>query len=85
MQNVKTAISLHKSLFDQVDKLARELNVSRSRIFVMALEQFLRDYQDRELFQAINQAVKDAPPDKAEREQLRQIRQHHQRMVKNTW
>lgn len=85
MQNVKTAISLHKSLFEQVEKLACELNVSRSRIFVMALEQFIRDYQDRELFHQINQAVQDAPPDKMEREQLRQIRQHQRRMVKGEW
>ncbi|MBI4673779.1 MAG: hypothetical protein HY741_19195 [Chloroflexi bacterium] len=59
--------------------------MSHLRIFVKALEQFLRDYQDRQLSQAINQAVKDAPPDKAEREQLRYIRQHQRRMVEHTW
>lgn len=42
MANIKTAISLQKALFDQVDSLAREKKVSRSRLFVMALEDYLR-------------------------------------------
>ena len=85
MENVKTAISLRKSLFDQAEELARELNVSRSRLFVMALENYIREYQDKRLFDKINQSLLDAPPDKTERKQLAQIRKHHKRMVKGTW
>ncbi|MCC7162754.1 MAG: hypothetical protein IT331_09705 [Anaerolineae bacterium] len=85
MQNVKTAISLHKSLFDQAEALARELKISRSRLFVMALESFIRDYQDKRLFDRINQSVQDAPPDKTELKLREQTRRHHKRMVKGTW
>ena len=81
MANVKTAISLQKSLFEQVEILAREMKVSRSRVFVLALEYFIRDYQDRRLFDKINQAYQDAPPDKAERSRLRQIRRQHRRIA----
>ncbi len=85
MANVKTAISLQKSLFEQVEILAREMKVSRSRVFVLALEYFIRDYQDRQLFDKINQACQDAPPDKAERSRLRQIRRQHRRIVEGEW
>ncbi len=45
MANIKSAISLQKSLFDQVEALAHEKKVSRSRLFVMALEDYLRHEQ----------------------------------------
>lgn len=85
MANVKTAISLQKSLFEQVEALARELKVSRSRVFVLALENFIRDYQDKQLFDKINKAFEEAPPDKTERNRLHQIRRHHRRMVEGEW
>ena len=43
MANIKTAISLQESLFAQAEDLARDLNVSRSRLFVLALENFIRE------------------------------------------
>ena len=39
MASIKTAISLQQSLFEQVDTLARELQVSRSRLFALAIEE----------------------------------------------
>ena len=85
MANIKTAISLQKSLFEQVDALAREMKVSRSRVFVLALENFIREYQDRQLFDKINKAYEDAPPDNAEQLRLRQIRRQHRRAVEGEW
>ena len=85
MANIKTAISLPKSLFEQVEALAREMKVSRSRVFVLALENFLHDYQDRVLFDKINQAYEDAPPDETERVRLSQIRRQHRRIVEGEW
>ena len=85
MANIKTAISLQKSLFEQVESLAREMKVSRSRVFVLALENFVRDYQDQQLFDKINQAYEDAPPDKVERKRLHQIRRYHRRLVEGEW
>ena len=85
MANIKTAISLQKPLFEQVEALAREMKVSRSRVFVLALESYVREYQDRLLFEKINKAFEDAPPDKTERKRLQQIRRHHRRMVGGEW
>ncbi len=85
MANIKTAISLQKSLFEQVETLAREMKVSRSRVFVLALENFIRDYQDKQLFDKINKACEDSPPDEAERTRLNQIRRQHRRMAEGEW
>lgn len=85
MANIKTAISLPESLFAHVEKLAREMKVSRSRVFVLALESFVRDYQDRRLFDQINQAYQDEPPTEAEQLRLKQIRRQHRRVVDGEW
>ena len=85
MSNIKTAISLPESLFAQVDKLAHEMKVSRSRVFVLALESFVRDYQDRRLFDQINEAYTAEPETQAEQSRLKQIRRQHRRIAEGEW
>lgn len=80
MANVKTAISLQKSLFEQAETIARDMKVSRSRLFILALEDFILRHQNRQLFEEINRACGDAP-DSAERKRLRKMRRQHRRIV----
>jgi len=80
MQNVKTAISIQKSLFEQAETLARQMKVSHSRLFVLALEDFIRRQQNRELLLRINAAYTDAP-DAAEKALSCKARRHHRRRV----
>ena len=84
MANIKTAISLHKSLFEQVETLAREMKVSRSRLFALALEDYLRRRQNLQLLEMINQAYPDAP-DAPEQKRLRKMRRQHRKVVEGTW
>jgi|TARA_B100001971_G_scaffold172204_1_gene164767 metal-responsive CopG/Arc/MetJ family transcriptional regulator len=42
MSSVKTAISLDADLLERVNAVAENLNVSRSRLFVRAVEEFNR-------------------------------------------
>ena len=84
MSNIKTAISLQKSLFEQVDLMAREMKVSRSRLFVMALEDYIRRYQNQILLEKINQAYQDAP-DKVEKTRLRGIKKQQRKVVEGEW
>ena len=84
MANVKTAISLQQSLFEQVDALAQEMQVSRSRLFVLAVEAFIQCHQNRQLLVAINEAYDDLP-DPEEQSLRHQIRQQHRQMVKGQW
>lgn len=84
MANIKTAISLQKSLFEQVDALAHEMKVSRSRLFVMALEDFVRRYQNQRLLEKINAAYKDLV-DGDEQKRLRKTRRLHRKVVEGEW
>ena len=84
MANVKTAISLQQSLFEQVDALAKEMQISRSRLFVLAVEAFIQRYQNRQLLAAINEAYDDLP-DPEEKSLRPQMRQQHRQMVKGQW
>jgi len=63
MPVVKTAISLEKDLFDQVNKLANEIKVSRSRIFTLAIKEYLKKYENKRLLLQLNEAYDDFPDD----------------------
>jgi predicted transcriptional regulator len=82
--NVKTAISLPQSLIDQVNALAQEWQVSRSRLFVLAVEAFIQRHQNRKLLDAINEAYDDLP-DPGERSLHNRMRQQHRQMVEGQW
>jgi len=80
MQAVKTAISIEKSLFEQAEKMARTMKVSRSKLFVIALKDFIEHQKNRELLAQINAAYADEP-DTSEQTLLRKSRRQHRRMV----
>ncbi len=82
--NIKTAISLQKSLFEQVELLAHELKISRSRLFVLALEEFVHRYQNQQLLEQINLAYDDLP-DSVEQERLAKMRFQHRQIVEGEW
>jgi len=84
MTTIKTAISLPKSLFEQANALARELGVSRSRLFALAVEEYIQRYQNRRLLEAINAAYDDLP-DPEEQGRLQEMRARHRRMVEGQW
>ena len=59
--SVKTAISMQKELFQEVNKLASEMHVSRSRLFVMAVQDFIKKKESQDLLSQINNAFSDQP------------------------
>jgi metal-responsive CopG/Arc/MetJ family transcriptional regulator len=84
MASIKTAISLQESLLGKVDALAQELDISRSRLFVLAAEEFIQRHRNRELLEAINIAYDDSSD--TEEEMLRQKMRHkHRRLVERQW
>jgi metal-responsive CopG/Arc/MetJ family transcriptional regulator len=82
--NIKTAISLQKPLFEQAEALAQVLNVSRSRLFVLALEDFIQRYYNQQLLEQINRAYDDLP-DPTEQARLTQMRRQHHRLIEGEW
>jgi metal-responsive CopG/Arc/MetJ family transcriptional regulator len=84
MDHVKTAISLHKALFEQVEALAQEMHISRSRLFVLAVEDFIRRHESQRLLERINAAYADAP-DPVEQALRRRMRHQHRHVVEGEW
>lgn len=84
MAAIKTAISIQQSLFEEADALAQELEISRSRLFALAVEDFIQRYQNRQLLEAINDAYGDLPD--PEEQALRQhMRRQHRQIVEGEW
>ncbi len=54
---MKTAISLPDALFERVDALAAKMHLSRSQLYVQALERFLREHQDDRITEALNEYI----------------------------
>jgi len=84
MGSIKTAISLEKPLFEQIEALAKEMEISRSRLFGMAAKDFLERYKNRKLLEAINDAYCDMPSDE-ESELFAEMLDRHSDMVKEQW
>ncbi len=84
MQNIKTAISIQRALFQQAETLARRMKISRSRLFVLALEDYIHRQQNRELLMKINAAYSDEP-DAAEKTLRRRLKRTHRRIVEGEW
>jgi metal-responsive CopG/Arc/MetJ family transcriptional regulator len=84
MANIKTAVSIEKSLFEEAERIAHEMKVSRSSLFALALQDFIRHHQNQELLRRINEAYQDAP-DTDEQERLRKMRCKHRKAVESQW
>ncbi len=81
MLAVKTAISIDKNLFDQAENIARRMNVSRSRLFGLALQEFIEHQSNREMLAKINAVFSDEP-DETDNILQQKTRRQHRRIVK---
>ena len=81
--NNKNTVVLPRPLLKQVEGLARELKVSRNRVFAMSVEALQRR-RNRKLLEQINAAVADGP-DKTERELMRRMKPHYRKMLEGEW
>jgi metal-responsive CopG/Arc/MetJ family transcriptional regulator len=84
MQAIKTAISIEKNLFQQAEIIASTMQVSRSKLFVMALQDFIEHHKNKELLAQINAAYADEP-DSAEQTLRIKGRRLHRRIVGGEW
>lgn len=84
MTNVRTAISIPEALFERVDALAEKQQISRSRLFVLAVEEYLRQVENQELLQAINAAY-DEPPSPEEDVYRERMRRKHRQQMEGQW
>lgn len=82
MSNIKTAVSIKESLFKEAETLAKKLEISRSKLFAVALENFIRQQENRELLKKINEVHSQVfSPD--EESYRKQIRGYHRRSLED--
>ena len=84
MATVKTAISLRETLFEQASILAREMDISRSRLFALALEEFLARYENRQLLEQINHAIPESV-DEQDSDRLGRMRRLQRSQLEGEW
>ena len=84
MASVKTAISLDAPLLRQIDTVAAELNVPRSRLLALAAEEFLRRHENAKLLADLNRAHADGPTAE-EVEARRMWKRQHRRRLEGEW
>jgi len=56
---MKTAISLPDEVFEAADSLAVKLKMSRSQLYVTALEKFILENQDTDVTNRINKCIEE--------------------------
>jgi metal-responsive CopG/Arc/MetJ family transcriptional regulator len=54
MHTMKTAISVDDDLITEADRTAREMGVSRSRLFSLAIESYLRNREHERILEQLN-------------------------------
>jgi len=80
MSNVKTAVSIEKPLFVQAEKLAQQMNVSRSHLYSLALRMFVERHESAQMLRQLDRVYAEHPPS-AEEEQVLTAMQHHYRRL----
>lgn len=54
MTTVKTAVSIESELFKKAEDTAEKLNISRSRLFKLALENYISQYENLSILDRLN-------------------------------
>ena len=80
MPGVKTAISLDEELLLKVNSLADNLHVSRSKVFTMAVQDYLKKQENQYLLAQLNEAYEDFPSEE-ERGILKSMRVKQNRNI----
>ena len=83
MATIKTAISIDPPLLERIDRLAKKLELPRSRLLALAAEEFLQRDERRQVVRAINEACQDDT--EAERRLRDGKRRKHLELVKGEW
>lgn len=84
MATIKTAISIEKDLFDRVNELAEELQMPRSQVFVLAVQEFLDRHQNRAMLETLDDVYADGL-DQSEEAYREAVRRRHRRLVEGEW
>ena len=60
---MKTAISINNNLFNIAEKTAKELGISRSKLFSEAIEEYIENHHIQDITAKLNETYLDNPSD----------------------
>ncbi len=83
--SVKTAISLQEELFKEVNRLAKELHISRSKLFVLAVQDFIKKNENQNLLAQINKAFDDQPDSEESNVQNKMRNKQRKQLKREAW
>jgi metal-responsive CopG/Arc/MetJ family transcriptional regulator len=81
---MKTAISVEDDLLHEADRTARQMGLSRSRLFALALRNYLRQRRQEEMSECLNRVYAD-PPDTAERRTTSRMKSKFRTTIRQRW
>ena len=84
MPTIKTAISIDKNLFDEVEELSHKIHLSRSQIFSQAVQSLIEKKNNLNLFKKLNEAY-GYNQTIEEKEIVSTAKRAALRMAKETW
>jgi hypothetical protein len=58
---MKTTISIPDPLFEQAEGMARQLGLSRSQLYAMAVESFLKEHEQQAVTAALDRIYSEEP------------------------
>jgi metal-responsive CopG/Arc/MetJ family transcriptional regulator len=58
---MKTAISLPDGVFEEAEELAQQLGISRSELYVAALQSYLKKYHRDQILTKLNEVYSEQP------------------------
>lgn len=76
MQAVKIAVSIEKNLYEQADRIAKQMKISRCELLVLALQDFVEHQKNKEMLDQITAAYEDDPDPAEEALHLKRGAQH---------
>jgi metal-responsive CopG/Arc/MetJ family transcriptional regulator len=83
-RSMKTAISIDDGLLQEADDTARLMGLSRSRLFAMAVRDFLQRQRQEQMLLRLNEVYANAP-EPAEKRVLEEIKAKMRRTLKDRW
>ncbi len=82
---MKTAISVEDELLHEADRTAKQMGLRRSRLFSIALEDYLRHRRQAEMSERLNQVYADEPRDPGDRKTLRAMNDKFRSTIRDRW
>jgi len=81
---MKTAVSMEDSLLREADKTAKRMGLSRSRLFALAVGDFLERQRRDQMLSQLNEVYADRT-DPAEGMLLKSVKAKSRRTLRDTW